>query len=76
MRGRRNQTGLPSFQTPTTGKAGHAMSQWDPKSLWDELVQAFRDWGEDEEQAKDPSLAFHLLFTAPLLLALLALMKR
>jgi hypothetical protein len=52
------------------------------KALWEELVQAFHGWmdqhdDDDEgEQAQDPSLVFHLLFTAPLLLGLFAMMTR
>ena len=53
---------------------------WDPKSLWDELVRAFHGWMDDEddegEQAQDPGFMFHLLFIAPLLLAVFAMMTR
>ena len=54
---------------------------WNPKSLWDELVRAFHGWmdGDDEEegeQAQDPAFMFHLLFTVPLLLGLYAMMTR
>ena len=52
-----------------------------PKSLWDELRRVFHGWMEDDdgdqrEQASDPSFVFHLLFTAPLLLGLFAMMTR
>jgi hypothetical protein len=55
-----------------------AMRDWKPKSLWDELRRAFHGWmeddeGEQREQASDPSLMFHLVFTAPLLLGLYAM---
>ena len=52
------------------------MRDWKPKSLWDELLRAFHGWmyGEDDEQAQDPSFVFHLLFTAPLLLGIFAMM--
>ena len=53
------------------------MSQWDPKTLWDELKRTFGGWtNDDEEQSSDPTLLFHLMFTAPLLLGVLALMRR
>ena len=54
------------------------MSHWNPKALWDELVQALKGWmgEEEEEQASDPSLLLHLMYTAPLVLAVLALMRR
>lgn len=52
----------------------------DPKTLWDELLRAFHGWmnpDEDEgEQAQDPSLMFHLLFTVPLLIGLYTMMTR
>ena len=52
----------------------------DYKSLWDELRRAIDDWmvGEDEqerEQADDPSLLFHLCFTAPLFIGMVALLR-
>ncbi|MGE5095918.1 MAG: hypothetical protein ACM3SO_12310 [Betaproteobacteria bacterium] len=55
------------------------MRDWNPKSLWEELLRTFQGWmdegeedeGEDE-QARDPALLFHLLFTVPLALALFA----
>lgn len=53
------------------------MSDWNPKSLWDELVQTFKGWtddDEDDEQARDPGVMYHLMYTAPLLLAVFAMM--
>jgi hypothetical protein len=54
------------------------MRDWNPKSLWDELLRAFHGWmdEQDDEQARDPTFLFHLLFTAPLLLGILAMMTR
>lgn len=57
------------------------MRDMDPKSLWDELVASLRGWmepdsEEDEEQASDPSLAFHLMFAAPLIIGLLVMVRR
>ncbi len=60
------------------------MSDWNPKSLWDELVRALRGWPRDErgkrgkrdEKSADPTLMFHLLLTAPLLLGLLLMARR
>jgi hypothetical protein len=53
------------------------MSQWDPKSLWDELKRTFR-WSsdDDEEQSTDPTLLFHMIFTAPILIGLLAMVRK
>lgn len=53
----------------------------DPKRLWDELVASLRGWmgsdaEEDEEQASDPNLAFHLMFAAPLIIGLLVMVRR
>jgi hypothetical protein len=54
------------------------MKDTDPKSLWDELRQAFDDWmGVDPEQADDdPSMLFHLLFTVPLVMGLIVMLRR
>jgi hypothetical protein len=57
------------------------MADWNPKDLWDELRRAIDDWmapGEDQEgeQAGDPSLLFHLCFTAPLVIGVLAMLRR
>jgi hypothetical protein len=54
------------------------MKDPEPKTLWDELRQAFDDWmGNDPEQAEDdPSLLFHLLLTAPLLMGLVMILRR
>lgn len=49
------------------------MDEWNPRRLWAHLRDALRGWmdDEDEEQAKDPSLLFHMSFSAPLFLAVL-----
>ena len=54
------------------------MSDWNPKSLWDELRKALQGPGEDDddEQSSDPTLLFHMMVTAPLLLALIAMARR
>ena len=53
------------------------MSDWNPKRLWDELVETLLGDAEDREQRSlDPNLAFHLLFAAPLLMGLLLMVKR
>lgn len=56
------------------------MRDWNPKTLWDELLRAVQGWMEPEdeegEKAQDPSWMFHLAFTAPLLLGLFAMMAR
>jgi hypothetical protein len=52
------------------------MSEWDPKSLWDELRKAFQDWTHDDEgPSSDPSMLFHLMLTVPLLIALIAMAR-
>lgn len=56
------------------------MADWNPKELWNELRQAIDDWmvGERDgegEQADDPTLLFHLCFTAPLVIAAIALAR-
>jgi hypothetical protein len=57
------------------------MTDWNPKALWTELRRAIDDWmaGEREgegEQADDPTLLFHLCFTAPLVIGVLAMLRR
>ena len=53
------------------------MKDWDPKSLWDEFRKTFQEPAEeDDEQSSDPSLLFHLMVTAPLFLALIAMARR
>jgi hypothetical protein len=50
-----------------------------PKTLWDEL-RAVLDGRPDEddegEQAQDPALVFHALFTVPLVIALFVALRR
>jgi hypothetical protein len=49
------------------------------ETLWDQLLRAFDAWlgEEDDEQASDdPSLMFHLMLTAPLIIGLLLLARR
>ena len=53
------------------------MSNWNPKGLWDELKRAFGGWNDDDdEQSSDPTLLFHLMFLAPLLLGVLAMIRK
>lgn len=58
------------------------MADWKPKDLWNELRRAIDDWmapGDDREegeQAGDPTLLFHLCFTAPLVIGVLAMLRR
>ena len=54
------------------------MSDRNPKSLWEELLRAFRGFDDDDEgeHASDPTLLMHMIFTAPLLMAIFAMMKR
>ena len=58
------------------------MADWNPKDFWNELRQAIDDWmvgdrdsdGEGE-QADDPTLLFHLCFTAPLVIGVIAMLR-
>lgn len=51
-----------------------------PNTLWDDLREAWRGWigGDDDEgeKAQDPGLLFHALFTAPMVIMLIALGRR
>lgn len=55
------------------------MANRNPKSLWDEL-RSFIGWVDEDddegEQAQDPALLFHLLFTVPLVVTMLATTRR
>lgn len=54
------------------------MTNWHPKAIWHQVCEAVREWmgPQEEEDAQDPNLLFHLAFVAPLLLGILALMRR
>lgn len=53
------------------------MRNWDPKRLWDELLETLQGPGEDDdEQSSDPMLLFHMMATVPLVLALIAMARR
>src|SRR5690349_1099070 len=63
------------------GLENRAMNGWNPKSLWRELRQRLDDWMDgdvegDPEQADDPTLLYHLCFTAPLVLGLILMVRR
>jgi hypothetical protein len=56
------------------------MRDRNPKTLWEEL-RAFIGFAPDEdddegEQAQDPALLFHLLFTVPLVITVMTMMRR
>jgi hypothetical protein len=57
------------------------MADWNPKHLWDDLRRAIDEWmvPEDDgegEQADDGTLLFHLIFTAPLVIGVLTMLRR
>jgi hypothetical protein len=55
------------------------MRDRNPKTLWEELRAfiGFSDEDDDEgEQAQDPGILFHLLFTVPLVITVLATTRR
>jgi hypothetical protein len=53
-----------------------------PEGLWDQLLRKVNSWldddlDEDDEQAsEDPSLLFHLMLTAPLVIGFLVIVRR
>lgn len=55
------------------------MRNRNPKGLWDELC-SFMGWADEDddegEHAQDPALLFHLLFTVPLAITMLATARR
>ena len=56
------------------------MKDWNLKAVWDEIKRTLgsgeRDDDSSEDQSSDPTLLFHLMFTAPLLLGLLMMARR
>ena len=55
------------------------MKRRKPRTLWDDFRAALRGWVDDEdegEKTQDPALLFHALFTAPLVIAMIALGRR
>ena len=56
----------------------HAMSDGSPKTLWERVLQAFEGWmdaGGDAE-VDEASVAFFLLFVAPVFLVFVMLVRR
>ena len=52
------------------------MSDWSPESLWERLQRALEGWMDEDIDVDDPSLLFHVLFAAPLLIAVVILLRR
>jgi hypothetical protein len=53
------------------------MRDWSPRSLWHALRETVERWmDESDADDVDPALVFHLAFTAPLLLGLIAMLRR
>ena len=56
----------------------------DPESLWGQLLRAVNHWLDDdddehsseEEASEDPSLMFNLMFIAPIVIGILAIVRR
>jgi hypothetical protein len=57
---------------------------WQPEQVWKSVRQRVREWmgvedvreSQSNEDEADPTLLFHLSISAPLLIALLMLMRR
>ena len=57
----------------------HRKGRGKPRTLWGDVRAAlgFPEADDDEgEKARDPALLFHLLFTVPLLISLIASARR
>ena len=47
-----------------------------PRTLWDQLCQAVKEWVDEEEpSAADPALLFHLALSVPLAIGLLVALR-
>lgn len=53
------------------------MRDWSPRTLWHDLCEIVEEWmsGEDADEV-DPALLFHLALTVPLLIGLVAMLRR
>nr|AUN35570.1 hypothetical protein [uncultured bacterium] len=55
------------------------MKRRKPKTIWDELRAVLNGRPDDDdegEQAQDPALLFHVLFTVPLVIAVFSAFRR
>jgi hypothetical protein len=52
------------------------MSDWSPKSFWDRVRRTVAGWMDLEAEVDEASLAFHLLFLAPVFVAFVLLVRR
>jgi hypothetical protein len=55
------------------------MREWSLKSAWKRVRRRVEAWMDDEEpsdDAADPALMVHLVVTTPLLICILALMRK
>jgi len=55
------------------------MGKRKPRTIWDELRAVLNgrpDDDEEGEQAQDPALVFHALFTVPMVIAIFAVFRR
>lgn len=57
-----------------------AMSDYGPKTLWERVLQAFEGWicgdGDGDAEVDEASVAFFLIFVAPIFLAFVMLVRR
>ena len=52
------------------------MSDWTPRTLWDRLRRTFEGWMDGDGDVDEASVAFHLVFVAPVFLAFVLLVRR
>ena len=56
------------------------MSDWSPKTLWERVLHAIEGWtdagGDPDAEVDEASVAFFLLFAAPVFLAFVMLVRR
>ncbi len=52
------------------------MKDFKRKSWWHELRDVLKGWMDDGDPIVDPTVAFHLAFTFPLLIAVAAMLHR
>jgi hypothetical protein len=52
------------------------MREESPQSLWDRVMQAIDGWMGEDGGVDESTIAFHLVFIAPIFLALVLLSRR
>ena len=72
------------LQPPSNLAEGSSMGEWHPERIWQSVRRQVEEWmgvddspeAQSNEDEADPTMLFHLSVTAPIVIALLILMRR